>query len=279
MTINASLLSETKSVKQKTTHSILNQRTAILFILGFTGVLSLIPFVTSVLETSGQSLPLPIIALQIISVLQSSVLLAAMVLLGAWLAPKVKLSTPLIDLYCLKKHTSTQPIESGIDKHALLKDTLKFGVLGGILAGLLLVMISHLFMSALPADFLSNAEKMSLPVVTRLLYGGITEELLLRWGIMSFFVWFAYFLTQKAQGKLKHYHYIVGIVLSSLLFAAGHLPAAGALTATVTTPLLTYIMLGNVVFGLIAGYLFWKKGLECAIFAHITAHIVMLTVL
>jgi membrane protease YdiL (CAAX protease family) len=30
-------------------------------------------------------------------------------------------------------------------------------------------------------------------------------------------------------------------------------------------------------FGLVAGFLYWKKGLEAAIIAHITTHVVLVT--
>jgi len=56
----------------------------------------------------------------------------------------------------------------------------------------------------------------------------------------------------------------------------GHLPAAFALSPVVNMPLVSYIILGNAAFGLIAGALYWKFGLECAIFSHMLAHVTML---
>ena len=54
-----------------------------------------------------------------------------------------------------------------------------------------------------------------------------------------------------------------------LVFGLGHLPMANVLTETVTTPLLVYVLVGNGLFGLIAGFLYWRKGVECAMMAHI----------
>ena len=39
--------------------------------------------------------------------------------------------------------------------------------------------------------------------------------------------------------------------------------------------LLLYLLLGNAAGGLIFGWLYWQKGLESAMLAHIFAHVVM----
>jgi membrane protease YdiL (CAAX protease family) len=51
---------------------------------------------------------------------------------------------------------------------------------------------------------------------------------------------------------------------------------AFTLSPEVTAPLVAYIIVGNAAFGFIAGYLYWKRGLECAIAAHMIAHITMI---
>ncbi len=38
--------------------------------------------------------------------------------------------------------------------------------------------------------------------------------------------------------------------------------------------LMIFIIIANSAFGLIAGYLYWKKGLESAIIAHMSAHLI-----
>ena len=37
------------------------------------------------------------------------------------------------------------------------------------------------------------------------------------------------------------------------------------------------MIVANSIFGLIAGYLYWKRGLESAMFAHMVAHVLLLT--
>jgi membrane protease YdiL (CAAX protease family) len=85
-----------------------------------------------------------------------------------------------------------------------------------------------------------------------------------------------YRLTQKNGSDIRAHNYFFAIVASALIFGLGHLPVAFLLSPEVTTPLVVYIILGNAAFGFIAGYLYWKHGLECAIAAHMVAHLTMI---
>ena len=126
---------------------------------------------------------------------------------------------------------------------------------------------------------MSRAEGLNkfLPVVLRLLYGGITEEVLLRWGLMTLLVWAAWRLLQKREVQPRAICFISAIFISSIVFGLAHLPVASALAVDFTVPIVSYIVIANSVFGLIAGYLYWKNGLEAAIIAHVSAHVVLIT--
>jgi membrane protease YdiL (CAAX protease family) len=116
-----------------------------------------------------------------------------------------------------------------------------------------------------------------VPLVTRLLYGGVTEELLIRWGLMTLLVWAAWRLFQKGRDKPRPAYFVAAILISSIVFGIGHLPIAFLLFPQPTVGLVVFVVLANSLFGLIAGYLYWKKGLEAAMIAHIAAHILMFT--
>ena len=60
---------------------------------------------------------------------------------------------------------------------------------------------------------------------------------------------------------------------SARVFFAGHLPIAIALSGATTLALIAYVIFANSIFGVIAGYLYWKKGLESAIVAHTLTHV------
>lgn len=240
------------------------RQVAILFALGMVGVFSALPMIPAFISASGQEPPLPMFVIQMLSTLQSAVILFALVILGAYLAPKVNLGAPILDAWL---HKSWGDVD--------IKQKLFAGVIGGVLGGILIIGFYLLFLPHLPEDFVVNAEEFSPPLYTKVLYGGITEELLIRWGLMSFFVWVLYRLTQSQTSKVMPINYVLGIVISSVVFGVGHLPAANMLSPVMTVSLVIYIIIGNSIFGLIAGYLYWRKGLESAILSHVLAHLVM----
>ena len=239
-------------------------RVIVIFALGVVGILSMLPIIPKLLAASGQAPPFSMFIVQAISVLQSAVILMVMVMLGAWLSPKIGLGTPLLDAYLQRTWNQLN-----------LGQILGSAAVGGILGGVLLVLFTQISTPHLPPEFLDNAKDFSPPLYTKLLYGGITEEILIRWGLMSFVVWGSFRLTQSKDSKVRAYHYILGIVVSAFIFGLGHLPVASLLSPVVTNELVAYIIVGNSIFGLIAGYLYWQRGLEAAILGHMLAHVVM----
>jgi membrane protease YdiL (CAAX protease family) len=94
---------------------------------------------------------------------------------------------------------------------------------------------------------------------------------------MTLLAWAAWRLFQKGQDKPKSACFVSAILISSVIFGIGHLPIAYMLLPEATPALTLFVIVGNSIFGLVAGYLFWKKGLESAIIAHMLAHVVLLT--
>lgn len=238
----------------------------VLFLLGFVGILSSASLIPQLTSLSPEPLPMSVFWVQVVSVIQSSLLLLMMVLVGAIFAKRVNLSTPIIDKLC------------GVSTNfPRLSDILLPAIFGGVIGGLCLVGFFYFMADWLPVDFLQASERFTPSWHTKLLYGGITEEILVRWGLMSFFTWGCYKVCQKNATKISAYHYVFGILLSALLFGLGHLPVALMLTESPTIFLYLYIIVGNAIFGCIAGWLFYKRGLECAILAHMVAHLTMLS--
>ncbi len=237
----------------------------LLFSLGFLGIASIVPLIPQLLSLQSAELPMSVEMIQVISVAQSSILLLLMIWVGSIFSKKVSLSAPVIFALARSENVFNQ-----------LKPQILPAVVGGIAGGIFILLFLGTLSSYLPPEFISAGEKLVPPWYTKMLYGGITEELLMRWGLMSFFVWASYRITQKVGSEIRSYNYVIAIFLSALIFGLGHLPVAFALSSEVTAPLVAYIILGNATFGFIAGYLYWKRGLECAIAAHMIAHITMI---
>ncbi len=112
----------------------------------------------------------------------------------------------------------------------------------------------------------------AMPLITKLLYGGIVEELLTRWGLMALFSWAAWRLT-GARLPVRRGAYVAGAVAAALLFAAGHLPLLFMLMPDPPVAMVVMVLAGNAIPGLLFGWLFARHGLEAAIIAHALAHL------
>ncbi|HEY9659276.1 MAG TPA: CPBP family intramembrane glutamic endopeptidase, partial [Allocoleopsis sp.] len=184
------------------------------------------------------------------------------------LAHKVGLSAPLAE--AISNRTSIS---------LALQPQVLPGIIGGLVGGIALIAVQYSFKLILPSEFMVKAEALSsnTPFLTRILYGGITEELLLRWGLMTLLVWSGWRIFSQGQGVPSTFCFVAAIALSTLIFGLGHLPLAFALGTQVTVSVIAYVIVGNSVFGLIAGYLYWHKGLEAAMIAHMLVHVVITT--
>lgn len=228
-----------------------------LWLLGLTGVASLIAVPFETLAPPG--LGFGAAQLRLLSLINPLVLMTAAVAIGCLLAGRVGLDAPLTR--ALVERRAAWP--------ALRLQLLPASLLGASVAAILLVFASltaDLLAASVPAGF-------AMPLVSKLLYGGIAEELLTRWGLMTLFTWVAWRLTGARQ-PIGPSAYVIGAVLAALLFAAGHLPMLYMLVPSPTTGLLAGVLIGNTVPGLLFGWLFWRHGLEAAMLAHALAHLI-----
>jgi hypothetical protein len=221
------------------------------------GVVAVVWALLPTLREHQEVLPLPLWSMALLGGLQTSVLLVLAVALGAGLAHRVGLRAPAVSAWLLG-----QPVGSA------LRTQWRAGALGGVAGAAWLWALAQLAPAALtPADAAS-----ALPLAVKLLYGGITEELLARWGVMSLLLWLGWRVVQRGQGRPSRTLVALAIGLSALVFAAGHLPAALAMAGALDAPVLAYVLVGNTAFGLVAGWLYARHGLEAAILAHMLAH-------
>lgn len=105
-----------------------------------------------------------------------------------------------------------------------------------------------------------------------LLYGGIAEEIIMRWGLMSLLAWALHRTFAHRADRAPASLVIAAAVLSALVFAAAHLPALAAVT-DVTPAVTARTVALNSVAGLVYGWLFWRQHLEAAMIAHAATHL------
>ena len=210
-------------------------------------------------RTLGREAPsVPISVLLAASLAQSGVLLALVVWIGVALGGAVRLHAPAFEAAV-----------SGTSIMRALRPQVLPGIVGGVLGGLVLIM----FVRLAPPELASAQLRLDAPLVVRVLYGGMTEEILLRWGIMTLLVWAAWRFLQHRTGEPAAVWVWLAIVLSAVVFGLGHLPAARLLIGGLTPTVIVFVIAANSLFGIVAGYLYWRYGLESAMIAHALAHV------
>jgi membrane protease YdiL (CAAX protease family) len=205
------------------------------------------------------ALPAPLWVISLASLAQSAGLLALTVWVGVKFAKDVGLGA-----HAFEAAVSSQSVSRA------LKPQLVPGFVMGIVGGVFLFALGWYA----PADLAKAQERFSPPLLARILYGGITEELLLRWGLMTLLVWLAWRFVQRRSGTPRALYVWVAIVVTALVFGAGHLPAAATFIGTLSAEIVVFVVGANVAFGVLFGYLFWRYGLEAAMIAHGTTHAV-----
>ncbi len=237
----------------------------VLLVLGLTGIASILtmdlplpPDVEVILKARYSPEEIKLLLL-----INPIFMLLIAIAVGVALYEKVRFSVPVIEHLI------------GVTENAPnWKNLLLYGVSGGILAGILLSLIGLIFKPVLPAEFTELSQKLQPTLAARFLYGGLTEEIMMRFGFMTLVVW----LFSKVFKGLRPLVYWTGIIVAAIVFALGHFPIAFQSVASPSPAFLGYILIGNSVGGIIFGWLYWKKGLESAFLAHLLAHVVLVAV-
>lgn len=234
----------------------------ILLLLGLIGIASILTMDIPLPEEARAILEEQFTPQQIklLTLINPTILLIGAVVIGTIFHRQVNLHLPLIERLVGKTESTITTL-----------DVVKYGVIGGLIAGVLLTLVSALFYPKLPAEFIELGENLQPSLAARFLYGGLTEEILMRFGLMTFLVW----LLSKIFKGTSPTVYWIGILIAALLFALAHFPIAFQAVENPSAALLTYIIIGNSIGGIIFGWLYWKTGLESAMLAHVFTHVVM----
>lgn len=235
------------------------RRWHILLMAGLLGVASLL-FVPFEVLISTSSSP---IALRGLAIVQPTILTAIAILLGELTAPRVGLRAPLIDAWL-----------NGDSRLTVLRKQVLPALVIGAAVSLILVIYElnvgrNLISEAGPYARLASFD---VPLITKLLYGGITEELLTRWALVSTFAWIGWRLSGRPS-NVPWTIMLAAVVISALIFAAGHLPLLFLASPNVSTSIIAAVLAGNAVPGILFGALYVRQGIEAAVLAHMSAHL------
>lgn len=229
-----------------------------IWFIGMAGVFSLLLILPAMLKNQS-TLPLWLLFLN--QVAQSGFILAIFAWLGATFAYKVNLHAPSIEALILK--------QSFYEK---IRPQFFPACFVGIVAALFIYGLSFLRPKELSIAALNINPIFT--ILTGVLYGGLTEEILLRWGVMTYILWLLWRFFQHKQDSPSPKLVWIAIIGSSLLFSIAHLPSAYILAGQLSIGIFFYVMVGNTVAGMMFGFLYQRFGLESAMIAHALAHLI-----
>lgn len=147
-----------------------------------------------------------------------------------------------------------------------------FSITIGLACALIHVAVYYLyFKKNVSKETYIKAEKSRKQVgmLTRTLYGGVVEEIIFRFGLMTFFFWvLSLFISSDSLS------FWIANLVASILFALAHLPGIYQMKVPITKPILIYTNGMNIMVGLFCGWLYWKEGLAAAIICHMFFHLI-----
>lgn len=225
----------------------------VLFLLGLAGILSMLTMPAPIAKP--EALAVSDAAFKALLLINPTILLAIAVALGTPAALAAGLRAPVVEALLTR---------GGVG--SALRSMLKPAGLAAIATAAVLLGYGAITSAQglIPDDV---AQQAGPNILVRLLYGGITEEVLLRWGVMSILAWLATRIVKTDAA------YWAAILLAALLFAAGHLPFLYNTVPDAAPTLVALVMVGNAIPGILFGWLFWKRGIEAAMLAHAGGHL------
>ena len=246
-----------------------------LFALGMVGVVALAVYAVPTLREIPELAVLSYPTLVLLAAANSIVLLAVFVVVGTATAPRIGLHSHVFEWASGRDPSWT-------DFRASLPVAVAVGT--GVFVVVVVLDLAFAQFTQLPVDeTLTDTEALrelveSIPV--RLFYGGITEELLLRWGVMApiaFVLWWGRRRLGGTEEMPSPLMMWTAIVASAVVFGVGHLPALASAFG-LTTALIVRTVLLNALVGIGLGWLFWRHSLETAMVAHAAFHVVLVAV-
>jgi hypothetical protein len=237
----------------------------ILLSLSLISIICIFPYILTIQGDLLKQIGQPMWVIFITQFVQSGILFSIAIFFGLFFTKKIGFQLPLINAI----------LEKG-DYRKVIKDILGTSFLWGVLTAVIIYILDTLF--TLGGTVISTHQNYA-PVWQKLLaalYGGTTEEILLRLFLMTFFIWLSMKIFKHTE--LTKISIVISIFLAAIIFGLGHLPLTASLTALTPLIIIRAIVL-NGIGGIIFGWLFWKKGFESAMIAHFTTDIFLLTLL
>jgi hypothetical protein len=220
---------------------------------------------TSEYEAIAGELPFPIEVLSLITSIQLFVMIFVLAFLGIKLARRTGFSFSLL----------ASLLQKG-EKMVFNRKSFFLSIFFGVITGFIIVGSDKFYFQHMIPELGHTVPQFSfLGLITGVLSGGVFEEVLLRLFFMSLLVWIFHQIFTRKNKCIPMWNYWISLILAALVFAAGHLPITSMLFGELNGMIVFRCFLLNGIGGLFFGYLYWKKGFEYGVIAHMFTHISM----
>ncbi|SEP31292.1 CAAX protease self-immunity [Halogranum amylolyticum] len=244
-------------------------RFGVTLLAGIPGILALMGYLYLTTPPTAVTAGLSLSLFAVSSGVNSLLILVVMCLIGTYAGPRVGLQSYLTD-----QMGTGDRIWRRLRPEVSL--AVGVGALGGILILVLDVVLAPFVAQDLPQSAIGTTEPTVANVLAyapvRFLYGGITEELLLRYGLMSALAFVGWYVTGRRSDGPSSGVMWTAIVISAVLFGIGHLPAL-AQSVGLTPALIARTVLLNAIAGVLLWWLYWQRSLEAAMVGHAAFHV------
>ena len=208
-------------------------------------------------------LPMPLPVLVTVQLMQSTIIFGGIVALGILLARQVGIEAPILHRWLYR---------TGVQfPRGWLRTPLLWGLAIGVALVVLYLLVFRPFIPEWPLQ-----QEAALPLWQRFLvcfYGAINIELLMRFFLLSLFLWLLKTITRDASPRPGTGIFWAANVIVAVIYALAHIPAAKSLM-TLTPVVLAAVLLPTGIFALAFGYLTWKRGIEAAMLAHFSSDLI-----
>ena len=181
-------LVERYAAPMKSNHPLEGRRVRLALLLWLAGMIGAVVITVAVIPQLAEqhALPMPVSVLTVASLCQSALLIGLAVWAGTALSPAVGLHAAIFEAA-----VTSRPLSPAFRAQVWP------GLLAGALGGALLLAFSHYT----PAAIAAVQDRFNPSLLARVLYGGVTEELLLRWGVMTTLLWLIWRFVHRRRGR------------------------------------------------------------------------------
>lgn len=227
------------------------------------GAIAVLPYLGALFPAMFTKVKVPFAVFVAAQSLQSALLVFLLAFLGLRGRALTGLDSPLVRAWC---GGGAFPADFG--------GRLAAAAFVGLATGTALFFADRVFSGLMPAPYSALPRIILWKRLLAAFYGGVTEECLTRLFLMSSLVWLCLKLAPSPSSAERAWPFWLGIALAALLFAVGHLPAAGKIWP-LTPAVLSRTVVLNSAGGMVFGWLYWRWGFECAVVAHFCGDLVL----